>query len=174
MGKTFKKIRTSLGGNFTYSKSFQFLQGNVNENLLYNHSYNTSIGTNFTKAPNVSLKYRVSFTDQISGNRDDFNTVTHVPSLNFDAYIWDSLTFKSDFSFNEVKQDGNVTNSFKIWDMTLAYRKNRDAKWEYELIGSNLLGTDSRTSVNVNNISRSTNETFILPRFVSLRLRYQL
>ena len=55
-----------------------------------------------------------------------------------------------------------------------AYRKNKDAKWEYELIGSNLLGTDSRTSVNVNNISRSINETFILPRFVSLRLRYQL
>ena len=174
VGKTFKKIRTSLGGNFTYSKSFQFLQGNVNENLLYNHSYNTSIGTNFTKAPNVSLRYRLSFTDQISGNRDDFNTVTHVPSLNFDAYIWDSLTFKSDFSFNEVKQDGNVTNSFKIWDMTFAYRKNKDAKWEYELIGSNLLGTDSRTSVSVNNISRSINETFILPRFVSLRLRYQL
>ena len=174
IGKTFKKIRTSLGGNFTYSKSFQFLQGNVNENLLYNHSYNTSIGTNFTKAPNVSLRYRLSFTDQISGNRDDFNTVTHVPSLNFDAYIWDSLTFKSDFSFNEVKQDGNVTNSFKIWDMTFAYRKNKDAKWEYELIGSNLLGTDSRTSVSAGNISRSINETFILPRFVSLRLRYQL
>jgi hypothetical protein len=174
VGKTFKKIRTSIGGNFTYSKSFQFLQGNVNENLLYNHSYNTSIGTNFTKAPNVSFRYRVSFTDQISGNRDDFNTVTHVPSLNFDAYIWESLTFKTDFSFNEVKQAGSVTNSFKIWDMTFAYRKNRDAKWEYELIGSNLLGTDSRTSVNVNNISRSINETFILPRFVSLRLRYQL
>ncbi len=59
--------------------------------------------------------------------------------------------------------------------MTLAYRKNTEMlKWEYELIGSNLLGTDSRTSVNVNNISRSINETFILPRFVSLRLRYQL
>jgi len=120
------------------------------------------------------LRYRVSFTDQLSTNRDEFNSVTHVPSFNFDAYIWDSLTLKSDFSFNEVKQDGEVTNSFKIWDMTFAYRKNKDAKWEYELIGSNLLGTDSRTSVNVNNISRSINETFILPRFVSLRVRYQL
>jgi len=28
--------------------------------------------------------------------------------------------------------------------------------------------------VNAGNISRSINETFILPRFVSLRLRYQL
>ena len=120
------------------------------------------------------MRYRVSFTDQTSSNRSEFNSVTHAPSLNFDAYIWDALTFRSDFSFNEVKQDGKVTNSFKIWDMTLAYRKNRDAKWEYELVGSNLLGTDSRTSVSVNNISRSIRETFILPRFVSLRVRYQL
>lgn len=174
VGKTFKKIRTSLGGNFNYSKSFQFLRGAVNENKIYNHSYTTSLGTNFTKAPNVSLRYRVSFADQISSNRDAFNTTTHAPSFDFDAYIWDSLTLKSDFSFNEVKQNRKVTNSFKIWDMTLAYRRNSDAKWEYELIGSNLLGTDTRTSVTVNNISRSISETFILPRFVSLRVRYQL
>lgn len=174
VGKTFKKIRTSFGGNFTYSKNFQFLQGSVNQNQNYNHAYTTTIGTNFTKAPNVSLRYRVSFTDQISSNRDAFTSVTHAPSFNFDAYIWNSLTIKSDFSFNEVKQDGDVTNSFKIWDMTFAYRKDRDAKWEYELTGSNLLGTDSRTSVSVNNISRSISETFILPRFVSFRIRYQL
>ncbi len=175
IGKTFKKIRTSIGGNFLYSKSFQFLQGGVNQNEIYNHSYTTTIGTNFIKAPNVSLRYRVSFTDQISSNRpQDFKGVTHAPSINFDAYIWNSLTVRSDFSFNEVKQNGVVTNSFKIWDMTFAYRKNRDAKWEYELVGSNLLGTDSRATVNANNILTSINETFILPRFISLRLRYQL
>ena len=174
VGKTIKKVKTSLGGNFTYAKNFQFLQGDVNQNETYNHSYTSSIGTNFNKAPNISLRYRLSFTDQTSSNRSDFKSVTHVPSFNFDAYIWNSLTVKSDFSFNEVKQDGKVTNSFKIWDMTFAYRKDRDAKWEYELVGSNLLGTDSRTSVSVNNISRSINETFILPRFVSLRVRYKL
>ena len=175
IGKTFKKIRTSFGANFTYSKNFQFLEGDVNQNETYNHSYTTTVGTNFTKAPNVSLRYRVSFTDQISANRPiDFKGVTHRPSLNFDAYIWNSLTVRSDFSFNEVKQNGVVTNQFKIWDMTFAYRKNRDAKWEYELVGSNLLGTDSRATVNANNILTSINETFILPRFISLRLRYQL
>ena len=56
----------------------------------------------------------------------------------------------------------------------MAYRKNRDAKWEYELVGSNLLGTDSVTSVNVGNISNSIRETFVLPRLLSLRVRYQL
>ncbi|MFY0603799.1 MAG: TonB-dependent receptor [Flavobacteriaceae bacterium] len=175
VGKTFKKIRTSLLGNLSYNKSFQFINGNANQNEVYTQNYRASIGTNFRKAPNVSLRYNVRFTDQISDNLpEDFKGVTHTPSINFDAYIWNSLTVRSDFSFNEVKQNGEVTNTFKIWDLTFAYRKNREAKWEYEVVGSNLLGTDSRATVSANNILTSINETFILPRFVSFRVRYQL
>ncbi len=33
--------------------------------------------------------------------------VTHAPSISFDAYVWNSLTVRSDFSFNEVRQDGS-------------------------------------------------------------------
>lgn len=173
-GKTFKKLRTSVSANLNYSKSFQFISQVANQNEIYTQNYRFSFGTNFRKAPNVSLRYNVRFTDQSGDNRADFKGVTHTPSINFDAYIWNSLTVRSDFSFNEVKQDGSVTNTFKIWDVTFGYRKNREAKWEYELVGSNLLGTDSRATVNANNILTSINETFILPRFISLRVRYQL
>jgi hypothetical protein len=175
IGKTIKKIRTSIGGSFTYNKNYRFINTVGVENKLYNQSYNTSIGTNFTKAPNIRLRYNVSFTTQQDGSRPiDVKSVTHSPSINFDAYVWDSLTITSDFSFNEVRQNGNVANSFKIWDAKLAYRKDKDAKWEYELVGSNLLATGSRASVNQNNISFNIYETFILPRFISLRVRYQL
>jgi hypothetical protein len=175
IGKTIKKIRTSIGGSFTYNKNYRFINTVGIENKLFNQSYNTSIGSNFTKAPNLSLKYNVSFTTQQDASRPiDVKSVTHSPSINFDAYVWNSLTITSDFSFNEVRQNGNVANSFKIWDAKLAYRKDKDAKWEYELVGSNLLATGSRASVSQNNISFNINETFILPRFVSLRVRYQL
>jgi hypothetical protein len=175
IGKTIKKIRTSIGGSFTYNKNYRFINAVGIENKLYNQSYTTSIGSNFTKAPNLRLRYNVSFTTQQDGSRPiDVKSVTHSPSINFDAYVWDSLTITSDFSFNEVRQNGNVANSFKIWDAKLAYRKDKDAKWEYELVGSNLLATGSRASVSQNNISFNINETFILPRFVSLRVRYQL
>ena len=56
----------------------------------------------------------------------------------------------------------------------MAYRKNRDAKWEYELVGSNLLGTDSLTNVSIGNISNNIRETFVLPRLLTFRVRYQL
>ncbi|MEE9409024.1 MAG: TonB-dependent receptor [Polaribacter sp.] len=174
-GKRFKKIRTSIGGNLNYVKTYQFINslGNTNESLV--KGINTRIATNFTKAPNVSLRYRVSFIDQTNSARpNDINTVTHAPSIDFDAYIWNSVTLTSDFTFNEVRQGGVKQNSFNIWNAKIAYRKDKDAKLEYELVGNNLLATGSETSVNNNLFSSNINERFILPRFISLRVRYQL
>jgi hypothetical protein len=175
LGKTIKKIRTRLGGNFSYNKSYQFINSveNTNESLV--RGINASVGTNFTKAPNVSLRYRVNFVDQSNSARSaDIETVTHAPSINFDAYIWNSLTVTSDFTFNEVRQNGSKQSSFNIWNAKLAYRKDRDAKWEYELVGNNLLATGSQVNVSQSIIAFTVNERFILPRFVSLRVRYQL
>ncbi|ARV07445.1 TonB-dependent receptor [Polaribacter sp. SA4-10] len=173
--KTIKKIRTSIGGSFTYNKNYRFRNATGIENEIFNQNVNTSIGTNFTKAPNVSLRYNVSFTTQKDASLlEDIKSITHAPSINFDAYVWNAVTVTSDFTFNEVRQEGNKQNSFKIWNAKLAYRKDKDAKWEYELVGNNLLAEGSRTTVSQSNISFNINETFILPRFVSLRVRYQL
>tara|TARA_R110001606_G_scaffold54363_4_gene133537 strand:+ start:55302 stop:58088 length:2787 start_codon:yes stop_codon:yes gene_type:complete len=175
LGKTIKKFRMSLGGNFAYNKSYQFINESENTNENITRGVNTSIGTNFTKAPNFSLSYNVTFSDQSNSAREaDVKFITHAPSINFDAYIWNSLTVKSNFSFTEQRQNGAATNSFQIWNASLAYRKNKDAKFEYELVGDNLLATGSEVSVNQNIISFNVNERFILPRFVSLRVRYQL
>ena len=173
--KTIKKIKMSLGGNFSHNKTFQFINSRENTNESISKGLISSIGTNFTKAPNVSLRYRVSFVDQSNSARAaDVKSIMHMPSFNFDAYIWDSLTAKSDFSYTETRQEGSVVNSFKIWNASLSYRKDNDAKWEYELVGNNLLGTGFQSSVNQGVVSFTVNQTFILPRFVSVRVRYQL
>ena len=175
LGKTIKKIRTRLGGNFSYNKSYQFINSkeNVNESLV--RGMNASIGTNFTKAPNVTLRYRINYVDQSNSARpSDIKTVTHAPSIDFDAYIWNSVTLTSDFTFNEVRQGGSKQSSFNIWNAKLAYRKDRDAKWEYELVGNNLLATGSQVDISQSIIAFTVNERFILPRFISFRVRYQL
>ena len=175
LGKTIKKIRTRVGGNFSYNKTYQFINSaeNTNESLV--RGMNASIGTNFTKTPNVSLAYRVTLVAQSNSSRSaDIETVTHAPSIDFDAYIWNSLTVTSDFTFNEVRRDGAAQSSFNIWNAKLAYRKDRDAKWEYEFVGNNLLATGSQVNVSQSIIAFTVNERFILPRFVSLRVRYQL
>ena len=175
LGKTIKKIRTRFGGNFSYNKSYQFINSEENTNESLVRGMNASIGTNFIKAPNVTLRYRINYVDQSNSARpSDIKTVTHSPSIDFDAYIWNSVTFTSDFTFNEVRRDGNKQSSFNIWNAKLAYRKDRDAKWEYELVGNNLLATGSQVDISQSIIAFTVNERFILPRFISFRVRYQL
>ena len=175
LGKTIKKIRTRFGGNFSYNKSYQFINSEENTNESLVRGMNASVGTNFTKAPNVTLRYRITYVDQSNSARpSDIKTVTHAPSIDFDAYIWNSVTLTSDFTFNEVRQGGSKQSSFNIWNAKLAYRKDRDAKWEYELVGNNLLATGSQVDISQSIIAFTVNERFILPRFVSLRVRYQL
>ena len=175
LGKTIKKIRTRFGGNFSYNKSYQFINSEENTNESLVRGMNASVGTNFTKAPNVTLRYRITYVDQSNSARpSDIKTVTHAPSIDFDAYIWNSVTLTSDFTFNEVRQGGSKQSSFNIWNAKLAYRKDRDAKWEYELVGNNLLATGSQVDISQSVIAFTVNERFILPRFISFRVRYQL
>ena len=174
-GKTFGKIQTRLGGNYNFNRSYQFINSleNTNENISY--GFNTRIGTNFRKAPNVTLRYNISFSNQENSARPDIvKTVRHTPSINFDAYIWKSVTLTSDYSFTDQRQNGVSANSFSLWNAKLAYRKDRDAKWEYEVVGNNLLATGSQASVSQSVFAFTLNERFILPRFISFRVRYQL
>ncbi|KOY51049.1 TonB-dependent receptor [Polaribacter dokdonensis] len=174
-GKTFGKIQTRLGGNYNFNRSYQFINSleNTNENISY--GFNTRIGTNFRKAPNVTLRYNISFSNQENSARPDIvKTVRHTPSINFDAYIWKSVTLTSDYSFTDQRQNGVSANSFSLWNAKLAYRKDSDAKWEYEVVGNNLLATGSQASVSQSVFAFTLNERFILPRFISFRVRYQL
>ncbi|UAM98400.1 carboxypeptidase-like regulatory domain-containing protein [Polaribacter litorisediminis] len=174
-GKRIGKIQTRLGGSYNYNKSYQFINEDENTNINTGYGFNTRIGTNFTKAPNVTLSYNVNFSNQENSSRAQvFKSVNHRPSINFDAYIWNSVTLTSDFSFNEQRQNGVTTNTFSIWNAKLAYRKDRDAKLEYEVVGNNLLATGSEAAVSQSVFAFTLNERFILPRFISFRIRYQL
>lgn len=179
ISKTWGKWRARFRTNYVYSKGFQLFRGLTTENDNNIYSFAPSLNTNFRKAPNFTLRYNVGFRDNENTNLTTnavttFSTVTHAPAIEFDAYIWNSLTVRSDFSYNEVKQAGAVQNKFKIWNFSMGYRKNRDAKWEYELRADNILGTDSRVNITQGAIANGINEQFILPRFITARIIYSL
>lgn len=171
--RTFGKLRASLRANFNYSKINQFVQGDRSINESFTQSYTPELSTNFREWPNVTLKYRHSISDTNQGG-DDIKYTTSAPSVEFDAYIWDSLTFRTDFAYTEQSSNVGPTESFKTWNASLAYRKDQDAKWEYQIKASNLLNIDSNVNNGSSNISVYSSETFILPRFITFRLTYTL
>ncbi len=171
--KTLGKFRGTLSGNFNYSKFNQIVNGirSVNEN--YSHSYRGELRTNFREAPNFELGYRYSIQDNDQGNRRT-KFFTKAPSIEFDALIFKSVTFKTEYSYNSFSDEDKKINDFEFWDASLSYRKNTDSKWEYVIKATNLLDTQSQNTSRSGNISVSATEYFIQPRFITFRLRYEL
>ena len=170
--RTWGKIRGEMQVNFNYSKFNQIIAGNRSTNEQFTQTYRPGIRTNFRKAPNINVRYGFTIQDVDQGtNRNKI--YINAPTAELDAYIWKSLTFRTDYSYNSV-DDGNQTNSFDLWNASLSYRKGNTAKWEYELRATNLLNTGSRVTTNAGNVSLSIREYFIQPRFVTFRFVYTL
>ena len=171
--RTFGKIRATLNASLNYSKINQFIQEQQSLNEGYTQSYTPGLRTNYKIAPNVSFRYRYSVTNNDQGGRKT-KFVTNSPSIEFDAYIWKSVTFRTNYSYTNQDLGNGESQSFQNWDATLSYRKDRDAKWEYELKATNILDIDSQVRNSANNLSVFTSETFIQPRFVTFRFVYTL
>ena len=171
--RTFGKVRASLRTNFNYSKINQFIRKQRSINEGFTQVYTPEIRTNFRVAPNISLQYRYSISNNIQGTRET-KFITKAPSIDFDAYIIEKFTFKTNYSYNIQEQVGGESQSFQLWDFSLAYRKDKDAKWEYELKASNILNISSRIQNSANSVSVLNSSTFIQPRFLTFRIIYKL
>ena len=171
--RTFGKIRASLNSRINYSKINQFIQGQQSLNEGFTQSYIPEVRTNFRVAPNIKLRYRYSVTNNNQGNRET-KFITKAPSVEFDAFIINKFTFKTNYSYTTLSQDIDDAQSFQNWDANLSYRKNKDAKWEYEFKASNILNIDSQVRNTANNLAVFSSETFIQPRFITFRVVYRL
>lgn len=171
--RTFGKIRTSFNTSFNYNKINQFVQQQQSTNEGFTQTYTPGIRTNFRIAPNVSFRYRYSLVNNNQGTRQT-KFITKTPSIEFDAFIVEKITFITNFSYATQNQINGETQSFQNWDAKLSYRKNKDAKWEYVIKVTNILNIDSQIRNSANNLSVLNSETFIQPRFLTFRFVYTL
>jgi hypothetical protein len=158
---------------FSYFKRNQFVRDERVVSDNFSQTYSPELRTNFRDAPNVRIKYDYSINNNDQGTTTT-RFVTNSPSIEFDAYIWKSVTFRTDYTYTNQADGERPSESFQTWDASLAYRKGKDAKWEYEVKASNLLNVDARVNNSAGTISVLNSETFIQPRFVTFRVIYTL
>ena len=173
--RSYGKIRGTLGTSLNLSKFNQFIRDTSAPSLneTFSQSYNSSIRTLFKNAPNIEagIKYSVSETNIGSLETKYF---TESPFVELDALILKSFTFRTNYSSTKFKDQNTVLNNYKFFDASLSYRTDKESKWEFEIKATNLLDTKSQSQSSVSNISVSTSEYFIQPRFITLRLIYTL
>ncbi|MEP1490359.1 MAG: TonB-dependent receptor [Algibacter sp.] len=171
--RTFGKLRASLNGNFNYSKLNRLEEGDPTVNESFSQTYRAELRTNFKTAPNIELGYRYNIQDNNLGDRKT-KFFTKAPSVEVDALILKSFTLKSDYSYNNFSDEAGTLNSYEFLNASLSYKKDADAKFEYEIKATNLFDTKSQNNVNTGTLSVSATEYFIQPLYVSFRLRYEL
>ena len=173
--RSYGKIRGTLGTSLNLSKFNQFIRDTSAPSLneTFSQSYNSSIRTLFKNAPNIEagIKYSVSETNIGSLETKYF---TESPFVELDALILKSFTFRTNYSTTKFKDQNTLLNNYKFFDASLSYRTDKESKWEFEIKATNLLDTKSQSQSSVSNISVSTSEYFIQPRFITLRLIYTL
>ena len=173
--RSYGKIRGTLGTSLNLSKFNQFIRNTSAPSLneTFSQSYNSSIRTLFKNAPNIEagIKYSVSETNIGSLETKYF---TESPFVELDALILKSFTFRTNYSTTKFKDQNTVLNNYKFFDASLSFRTDNESKWEFEVKATNLLDTKSQSQSSVSNISVSTSEYFIQPRFITLRLIYTL
>ncbi|MDW5287408.1 carboxypeptidase-like regulatory domain-containing protein [Formosa sp. PL04] len=171
--RQFGKFKTSASARFNYSKFNQFIQDvrSVNEN--YTQNYGLGVSSNFREAPNFEIGYNYSIQDNDQGQtRTKFFTSS--PSAEFNALIWKVLTFKTDYTYNNFSDEEGPINNYEFWNASLAYRKDKDSKWEFELKATNLLDTETQSQSSADDISVRATDYYIQPRYVTLRAIYSL
>ena len=165
--RSFGKIRASLNTAFNYSKINQFIQNRPSLNEGFTQTYTPELRTNFRTAPNVQIRYRYSIINNNQGNRAT-QFIVQSPSIEFDAYLFEKITLRSEYSYTQ--QDlGIEKQSFQSWDTSLTYRKDKDARWEFQIKATNILNIESQVRNSTNNLSVFNSLTFIQPRFVTFR-----
>lgn len=171
--RTFGKIRGTLRANFNYSKFNQFIQNRRSINENFTQTYRAQVRTNFRTAPNLDVSYRYSIQDNNLGENST-KFFTKSPTVELDALFLKSFTFRTDYSYNDFSDEKGTINTFEFWNASLSYRKDEDAKFEYEIKATNLLDTRAQSQSSAGTVSVSATEYFIQPRFITFRVRYEL
>jgi len=172
--RTFGKIRGTLRGSFNYGKFNQFIQNTRSVNESFTQNYTAQIRTNFRTAPNVEIGYSHNIQDNTQGRGGNTKFITKTPSIEVDALILKAFTFRTDYTYNDFSDQNRTINTYEFWNASLSYRKDKDAKLEYEIKATNLLDTRSQNESSASAISVNASEYFIQPRFISFRLIYSL
>ncbi|WP_084059463.1 outer membrane beta-barrel protein [Cellulophaga tyrosinoxydans] len=171
--RTFGKIKVSSSGSLSYSNLNNIINGSPSTSESLTQNYRASLATSFRNAPNVEFGYNYAVNKYDNGgNASTFFTDT--PFLKFDAAFLKSFIFLADLDYYHYYDKANtVDNEYGNLNTSLSYQK-KDSKWEYSVEVTNLLNNTELNQDSFNELFFRTSSYVVQPRFVMLKLKYDL
>ena len=171
--KTFEKWRITGSGNLSYNSMGNVIDELQNRNTTWTQRYEGSVETRLFKLLTLDLGY----THETSWYQSDFTQNTFInanPSLEVGLKIMPSLMLRSEYNLNRYKdKELGQVNTYELLEASLAYQKE-DSPWQWTLSGSNLTGTEAIRRNSFSSSLVSDYAYFILPRYFTLSLKYEI
>jgi hypothetical protein len=166
------KVQATVRATLNFSQFSNEFNNVITKSQNLTQLYSIEGRSNFQDGVNFFLRYGLNLNDGQNGSFEN-NSTTHTIASQIDWQIGKRWFVRADYNYNIFQATGGIENDFDLLDATIRYNKP-GSKWEYSLIGSNLLDLEARESNNFTQILTSTNSTFILPRIIYFQVRYDL
>ena len=165
--------KIGIGGNLSYSLTNNSVNGETNQNIALNQNYNASFGTNFKTAPNVTVGYRLTLSDYTGLNvNNQFSNQS--PYINFEWQFLKQFYFEADYRYNYYSSPSTgPTSIYDFLDASLTYTTKKE-KWEFKLGATNVLNTEFIRQDNFTNSVTTTQEIYVLPRYILLGVKFKI
>lgn len=171
--RTFGKVKVSSRASLNYSNTNNIVNEAQRNSKSLGQNYRASLASSYTNAPNLELGYVFIINDYNNGGAES-TFYTNRPFAKFDASFLKSFIFLADYQYNSYRdKEDTVNNSFAFLNASLSYQK-KDSKWEYSLQGTNLLDTRELNQDSFNDLFSSTSAYTVQPRYVILKIKYEL
>ncbi|WP_194851875.1 carboxypeptidase regulatory-like domain-containing protein [Nonlabens antarcticus] len=170
--REFGKIRAGLNANVSLNTFNNIINTEILESKSLSQGYGASVRSNYQDGVNFDVNYNITYNNNDNGNRET-NSTRQTLGIDADWQIGESLQLVAEYDLTIFKATGGVKNNLDFLEASLFYNQP-DSKWEYKLAATNLLNTRFNSNNNFGQIATSTNDTYVLPRYVYLQFKYDI
>ncbi|MBU2525592.1 MAG: carboxypeptidase-like regulatory domain-containing protein [Bacteroidetes bacterium] len=171
--KRFRKFKTNLTTNISYSKINNSINDLENTNRTLTQNYKASVESNFKDSPNVEIGFETT-NNFYTGSQTTSRFVTDSPFASIEIPFLKNFLFEADYTYNNYKNRSQSTSTdYDFLNARLTYSQDKSS-WEFYLYGTNLTNTTSINNDSFNDFIISTNRYIVQPRYVLFGVKFKI
>ena len=121
----------------------------------------------------MTLGYRVALSNYTGTNVAN-NFINHRPYVEFEWFFFKHFLFEAEYQYNYYTSPNTGPSSiFDFLDASITYYTTNE-KWEFKVGATNILDTRIIRQDNFTNSVTSTQEIYVLPRYLLFGVKYNL
>ena len=171
--RTFGRIKVSGRSIFSYSNTFNIVNDIPQNSESFTQDYSASLGSSFTKAPNLELGYRYTVNNYNTGGTET-TFFTDRPFAKLDFAFLKGFILLADYDYYFYRdRNQTIENKYGFLNASLSYQKP-DSKWEFSVNATNLTNNQDLNQDTFNDLFFRTSQYAVQPRYILFKVKYDL